>query len=232
MTSPETPDPQLALGAVLKRNRESKGITQEDLAAASGLDRTFISLLERGQRQPTLKTLFSLAAALGVRTSSFIEEVEAVLRGPSPVDNLAHAKKFIMILIAEDDADDRCLIADAFKEVWNDCRLQFVENGRILLDKLTEQCLAAPNELPELILLDLNMPYVDGRQALAEIKADPCMRSIPVVVFTTSRAMEDVHHAYRNGASSYIAKPNSFEELKQAILALRAYWFDLVTLPA
>ena len=138
----------------------------------------------------------------------------------------------ISILMAEDDADDRLLVKDAFDEsrVAND--LSFVENGVELMDYLRKQGkYQGRHDLPDLILLDLNMPRKDGREALQEIKADPKLRHIPVVVLTTSKAEEDVLRSYDMGAAGYITKPVTFEALIAITKGLTEYWVQIVRLP-
>ncbi len=139
-----------------------------------------------------------------------------------------------VILLAEDDADDRLLTQDALAESQLVADLRFVENGTELLDylflrgKFAEPA-SAPR--PQLILLDLNMPRMDGREVLAKIKADPALRRIPVVVLTTSRADTDIARIYELGANSFISKPVRFEALVNVMKALRLYWFETVELP-
>jgi CheY-like chemotaxis protein len=140
----------------------------------------------------------------------------------------------ITILIADDDADDRMMAREALDE----CRLandvRFVENGVELLAYLRRQGrFAVPGEAPrpDLILLDLNMPKMDGREALREIKADPALRRTPVVVMTTSKAEEDIYRTYDLGVSSYVAKPVSFEGLVAVMKSIETYWFQIVQLP-
>jgi CheY-like chemotaxis protein len=140
----------------------------------------------------------------------------------------------ISILVADDDADDRLLIKEAFEEnrVTND--LNFVEDGEQLMAYLRregEYAHLASKPYPGLILLDLNMPKKDGREALAEIKADPKIARIPVVVLTTSKAEEDVLRTYGLGVSSFITKPVTFEDLVRLTKVLTAYWIEIVELP-
>jgi two-component system response regulator len=140
----------------------------------------------------------------------------------------------ITILMAEDDADDRQLTKEAFEEsrVAND--LHFVENGVELLDYLKRQGKYSNPEKsprPGLILLDLNMPKKDGREALEEIKADPALQRIPVVVLTTSKQEEDILRSYELHANSYITKPVTFEALVKVVKAIGQYWFGIVELP-
>ena len=140
----------------------------------------------------------------------------------------------ITILMADDDADDRRLTQEAFEEarLINDVR--FVENGEQLLDYLRRTgAYAPPAEAPRpgLILLDLNMPRKDGRTVLKELKGDPDLRQIPVVVLTTSKADEDIYKSYDLGVNSYIVKPVTFEALVDILQTLEKYWFEIVELP-
>jgi CheY-like chemotaxis protein len=140
-----------------------------------------------------------------------------------------------LILIADDDSDDRMMALDAFRENRLTNELRFVEDGQELMDFLKRKGKytgLAGSPLPALILLDLNMPRKDGREALKEIKADPELRRIPIVVMTTSKEEDDVYRAYDLGVNSFITKPSSFESLVDIIRALADYWLDVVELPA
>ena len=140
-----------------------------------------------------------------------------------------------VILMAEDDSDDRLLVKDAVAESRWEGDLRFVEDGEDLLDYLKHrgkysQFGNAPR--PGLILLDLNMPRKDGREALREIKDDTELRRIPVVVLSTSKAGTDIGRMYDLGANSFIAKPIQFEALVNVMRLLGQYWFNTVELPA
>jgi two-component system response regulator len=142
--------------------------------------------------------------------------------------------KPITILMADDDADDRMMTKEAFSEslIRND--LRFVENGEELLDYLNRRGKysdPSTSPRPGLILLDLNMPKKDGREALKEIKADPRFKTIRVVVMTTSKAEEDIERTYNLSASSYITKPVTFDALIEVIRVLGKYWLEIVQLP-
>lgn len=140
----------------------------------------------------------------------------------------------IVILMADDDPDDRMLAQEAFEESRLSNDLLFVEDGEELMDYLLRRGrFAEPGSAPRpgLILLDLNMPRKDGREALREIKEHPELRRIPVVVLTTSKAEEDVLRTYDEGANSFITKPATFEGLVAVIRSLGNYWFSLVSLP-
>jgi CheY-like chemotaxis protein len=143
--------------------------------------------------------------------------------------------KPITILYADDDAEDRMLVKDAWAENRLANELHFVEDGEELMDYLRRRgpyTHLAGEPLPGMILLDLNMPRKDGREALQEIKADPRLRSIPVVVLTTSKAEEDILRAYDLGVNSFILKPVTFQSLVDLTLTLSKYWFEVVELPS
>ena len=143
-------------------------------------------------------------------------------------------KNPITILMAEDDPDDRLLTEEALLESRLVTNIRFVENGEELLDYLNHRGKYRNTSRfprPGVILLDLNMPKKDGREALQEIKTNPALRQIPVVVLTTSRAEEDIFRTYDLGANSYITKPVTFEALVEVIKSLGYYWFEIVELP-
>lgn len=141
----------------------------------------------------------------------------------------------VTILVAEDDPDDRMLIKEALEESQFLCDLRFVENGEELMAYLHREGRYAKAEAaprPELILLDLNMPRKDGREALREIKSDERLRFIPIVVLTTSSAEEDVYRTYDLGVNSFITKPVAFDSFVELVSLLGRYWFGVVKLPA
>jgi CheY-like chemotaxis protein len=140
----------------------------------------------------------------------------------------------VVILMADDDADDRELTRDALAESRLVNELHFVEDGAELLDYLHHRgAYSQPGSAPRpgVILLDLNMPRKDGREALREIKADPELRDIPVVILTTSKAEDDIGQSYNLGANSFITKPVTFQGLVEVMRGLGKYWFDIVELP-
>jgi CheY-like chemotaxis protein len=147
---------------------------------------------------------------------------------------MSAARRPILILMADDDEDDRLMTRDALRAGRLANELRFTVDGEDLLDYLHQRGrYSAPGAAPRpgLVLLDLNMPRKDGREALAEIKADPELRRIPVVVLTTSRAEGDVVRSYDLGVNSFITKPVRFEELVQVMTTLGRYWFEVVELP-
>ncbi len=143
-------------------------------------------------------------------------------------------KNTILILIAEDDPEDRMLTKEALEESRLANEIAFVENGVELMDYLNgnrpfDDRTKYP--LPGLIILDLNMPKKDGREALKEIKADKHLKSIPVVILSTSKAEEDILKTYDLGVNSFITKPVTFNALVEIMHALSKYWFEIVELP-
>ena len=147
---------------------------------------------------------------------------------------MSEAGEPIIILYAEDDEEDRMLVGDAFEESRLGNELHFVEDGEELLDYLHRRGRYAElsdRPLPGLILLDLNMPKKDGREAIKEIKSDPHLRRIPVVVLTTSSAEEDIYRTYDLGVNSFIRKPVTFGALVDIMKTLGKYWFEIVELP-
>jgi CheY-like chemotaxis protein len=136
--------------------------------------------------------------------------------------------------MADDDEDDRMFTAEALEESRLSNQIHFVEDGEEAMDYLYRRGKYADPERsprPGLILLDLNMPKKDGRETLREIKADPNLRRIPVVVLTTSKAECDVYRSYDLGANTYISKPVTFDSMVDVMKTLGKYWFTLVELP-
>lgn len=140
----------------------------------------------------------------------------------------------IVILLADDDEDDRLLTEDALREAKVANAVRAVYDGEELMDYLYHRGQYAPPALsprPGLVLLDLNMPKKDGREALREMKADPELRSIPVVVLTTSRTEDEIRSIYELGANSFVVKPVTFEGFVNAMRVATEYWFQIVELP-
>jgi len=140
----------------------------------------------------------------------------------------------MQILMADDDEDDRRAVAKAWQTSRAANPIEFVNDGEQLMDYLQRRgpysSLPAGSR-PGLILLDLNMPKKDGREALMEIKADPNLRQIPVIVLTTSKAEEDVYRTYDLGANSFITKPVTFTALVELVQSIGNYWIEIVELP-
>ena len=139
----------------------------------------------------------------------------------------------IVIVSAEDDEEDRMFLKEAIEDLEIRCELKFVFDGEELLDYLANRnkfCIKAENPSPNIIFLDLNMPKLDGREALQIIKAHKRWKRIPVIALTTSTDKDDVKRLYKLGANSYISKPRLFKELVDVMRILTRYWFDVVSL--
>ena len=141
----------------------------------------------------------------------------------------------ITILLADDDEDDRELTRDALQDPGLAEEMRFVVDGQDLIDYLRREGPYSHSDSesprPGIILLDLHMPRKDGREALAEIKADESLKEIPVVVLTTSRDEGDVHRTYALGANSFITKPVTHTGLIDVMRSLTKYWLEVVELP-
>ena len=147
---------------------------------------------------------------------------------------MADARQPIVILLADDDPEDRMLARDALAESRLANELREVEDGDELLRYLRREGRytdPASSPTPGVILVDLNMPKKDGRQAIAEIKRDPALRHIPIVVLTTSKAETDIVRSYDLGVNSYITKPVTFDGLVEVMRSFGRYWFEIVELP-
>lgn len=143
-------------------------------------------------------------------------------------------RKPVTILLAEDDEDDYILIKKGFQNARLSNDLYWVKDGVELLDYLLHRNQYEKKESsprPWLILLDLNMPRMDGREALKKIKSDPHLKTIPVVILTTSKAEEDILSTYQLGVNSFVRKPVKFEDFIRAVSIIGTYWFELVALP-
>ena len=140
----------------------------------------------------------------------------------------------MIILIADDDEDDRQMTKEAFEESRIANELHFVEDGVYLMDYLYKRGRYAhlpATHRPGLILLDLNMPRIDGREALNIIKSDENLRSIPVTIFTTSKAEEDILKSYNLGVNCFITKPVTFSGLVEVVSKIGSFWLELVERP-
>lgn len=149
---------------------------------------------------------------------------------------MSDINKNSIIVIAEDDEDDYLLTMEALKEAgMNHYQVKWVKDGEELMDFLNDSVESKPSSgnapVPAMILLDLNMPKKDGREALSEIKSNPNLRRIPVIVLTTSKADGDIFHSYDLGVNSFIQKPVRFKQFVDVVKTLSKYWFETVKLP-
>lgn len=137
----------------------------------------------------------------------------------------------VNILLVEDDPDDVAFVRRAFATVWADCQLHVVSNGEIALSFLRNEGEFADAPLPDLVLLDLNMPRKNGYEVLTDMKGDEALRHIPVIVLTTSSDRDSIMKAYQLHANSFITKPITAEQLNRIVELVIEYWFSTVGLP-
>ena len=135
------------------------------------------------------------------------------------------------ILLVEDSPDDVLFTQEALADADLDHRLHVARDGEEAMAFLRREGEHAGAPVPDLVLLDLNLPRKDGREVLTEVKGHPELREIPIVVLTTSSSDEDIMHSYRSYVNSYIRKPVTFDKFAEAVQAIGRYWFSLVTLP-
>lgn len=142
---------------------------------------------------------------------------------------MSHSREEVRprILLVEDNAADVRLLREAFLEQGVSVELMVASDGED-----ATQVLRDPRRRPDLILLDLNLPRKDGREVLAEIKADPALRSIPVLVLTSSEAELDIEHSYALHANVYLRKPLSYTELQAIVAAIDTFWLTVARLPS
>jgi len=223
-------DVKKQFGAAVRLRRDHLGISQEELAGRAGLHRTYISDVERGARNVSLESINRLAAALELPLSVLFSGLEETkFSSPSlPPDEL------VDILIIEDSITDAELTIKALKDVRMTNRIYVVRDGAAALDFLFCKGVYAhrkSNDRPQLILLDLGLPKIDGVEVLRQIKADPRTRTIPVIVLTGSSRDKDVAASQRLGAEAYIVKPVDFQNLSGVTPQLSLQWALLKRAP-
>ena len=211
--------------------RSRLGISQEELAERAQLHRTYISDVERGARNVSLTSIDRLARALEVPISTLVADPS----GPSAPSPLLPADRLVDILFVEDQADDVELAMHALRNANITNRIHSVSDCAEALDFLFATGKYAhrqQNDHPQLILLDLNLPKIDGLEVLRQIKADPRMRKIPVIVLTASSRSRDIAASKQLGADGYIVKPVDFKNLSAITPQLGMRWALLKSAPA
>lgn len=203
---------KILLGNAIKSTRSALGISQEELAARAGLHRTYVSDLERGARNPSLESVAKLAEALELSLPMLFEKAEY--------------RKLVEILLVEDDPHDVELTLRAFRQMRLTNPVHVARDGVEALDFLfaTGRHADRGGRLPQVVLLDLNLPRKSGLDVLRQIKADPQTRDIPVVVLTVSTRGRDIEECRRLGAETYIVKPVRFESFREVASTLNLAW--------
>lgn len=220
-------DVKKTFGTAVRGWRCQRGISQEQLAERANLHRTYVSDIERGARNVSLKNIERLARALDISVSTLFPQPESPGKSAGVTDGRGQGKNLVDVLLIEDNPDDVVLTLRAFKQARLTNRIQVVTDGTKALDYLF--CKGEYNhrqmeEGPQLILLDLNLPKVSGLEVLRRIKADKRTRHIPVVILTISQNDYDITSCRRLGAENYIVKPVDMQRLSQATPRLNLDW--------
>jgi CheY-like chemotaxis protein len=224
-------DVKKQFGAAVRFHRGHLGISQEELAGRAGLHRTYISDVERGARNVSLESIHRLADALEVPLSILFSRLEEPSQFPGPA---LMPEEMVEILIVEDSAEDAELTIKALNEARMTNRIYVVRDGAAALDFLFCKGVYAHRkhgDRPQIILLDLGLPKVDGLEVLRQIKSDPRTRTIPVIVLTVSSRDRDIAASQRLGAEAYIVKPVDFQSLSGVTPQLSLQWALLKRAP-
>lgn len=219
-------DVKKQFGAAVRLRRNLLGISQEELAGRAGLHSTYISDVERGARNVSLESIHRLADALSVSVTSLFPEPQDSALGVSFIPSLS-PDEMVDILIVEDSAVDAEMTMDALRNVRVTNRIYIVRDGQAALDFLFckgEYAHRKRSDRPQIILLDLGLPKVDGLEVLRQIKSDPRTRTIPVAVLTVSDRDREVAASERLGADAYIVKPVDFQNLSGVTPRLSLQW--------
>ena len=215
-------DIEKQFGTSVRRWREKQHLSQELLAKRAGLHRTYICDVERGARNISLKNVQKLAEALAVPLLTLFAD----LNGRLPTTPMGDDEQ-VDILIVEDNKDDVTLTMKAFQKWGISNRMFVVHDGAAALDFLFATGAFAhrrPTDQPHVILLDVNLPRIEGLEVLRRIKADPRTRTIPVIILTGSKDSRDITECKRLGAENYIVKPVDFESFSEVSLRLNLQW--------
>lgn len=209
-------DLKLLVGNAIKEQRSVLGISQEELASRAGLHRTYVSEVERGERNPSIASIEKLAQALEVSFTSLFD------RTGQP----SGSREAVEILLVEDNPIDVELTKNAFKKAQITNPLHVVNDGEAALDFVFERVSHADRKArpPQLILLDLNLPNKSGLDVLRELKGDARTQNIPVIILTISDRDSDINECRRLGAETYIVKPVSFQNFSKVATVLSLSW--------
>lgn len=229
-------DVKKQFGAAVRLRRNHLGISQEELAGRAGLHRTYISDVERGARNVSLESIHRLADALAIPASMLFLQPEQAASSAGVNHSSSHSPdELVEILIVENSATDAELATQALRNMRISNRIYVVRDGQEGLDFLFckgEYAHRKRSDRPQIILLDLAVPKVEGLEVLRQIKADPRTRTIPVVVMAASNRERDVAASQKLGADAYIIKPVDFQNLSGVIPRLSLQWALLKRAPA
>jgi two-component system response regulator len=215
-------DIEKQFGTAIRKWREKLHISQEDLSKRAGLHRTYVCDVERGARNVSLKNVQKLADALTIPLLTLFADLD-----PKPAAGPVTADEQVDILVVEDNADDVALTMHAFKTWGISNRIYVVHDGIAALDFLFGTGAFVhrrPNDQPQVILLDMDLPKIEGLEVLRRMKADPRTKSIPVIILTGSKDSRDITECTRLGVHNYILKPVDFQSFSEVCLRLSLQW--------
>lgn len=208
------------LSKAVRAIREQKELSVEELAERSGLHRTHIYGIERVKGNVTLKSLYKLAAALDVQLPDLLQKAEHAIKARTPE---SYAKIRAKILIIEDHPADVFLIKRCLSKAFVNCNLDVISDAEQVMDHLRTKR-KSTGDLPALILLDLNLPKLDGHEILSFIKSDSSLQHVPVVILTSSVHRKDLELSYKLHANSYVTKSSNSEQFARDLESIVHYW--------
>ncbi len=215
------------LGTAIRNKRNQLGFSQEQLADRAGLHRTYISDIERGARNLSLESIDKLAQALKVSIGALFHGAGDFVSPAGLLRDITPPNGMVDILLIEDNENDIELTLQAFKNAKLSNHVQVARDGLEALDFLFCRDRHAERKAsanPQVVLLDLNLPKINGIEVLRQIKASDRLKSIPVIVLTASQQDQDIILCRRLGAETYIVKPVSFNNLGEAAAGLNLHW--------
>ena len=215
------------LGTAIRTKRNELGISQEELADRAGLHRTYISDIERGARNLSLESIDKLAQALKISIGALFLSAGAAMSSDVVLESAVTSGDLVDILLVEDTESDVELTLEAFKNAKLSNRVHVARDGLEALDFLfcrNKYAGRKVEEHPQVVLLDLNLPKINGIEVLRQIKADERLKNIHVVVLTASQQDRDIVLCRRLGAETYIVKPVNFNNLGEVTARLNLYW--------
>jgi two-component system, response regulator len=215
-------DIEKQFGTAVRKWRDKLQLSQEDLAKRAGLHRTYVCDVERGARNVSLKNIQKLADALAIPLLTFFSDLGVESTTPPRT-----ADEQVDILVVEDSADDVALTLHAFKNWGVSNRMYVVNDGAAALDFLFGTGIFAhrrPTDQPQVILLDMDLPKIEGLEVLRRIKTDSRTRAIPVIILTSSKDARDITECTRLGVENYILKPVDFQSFSEVSLRLNLQW--------
>jgi CheY-like chemotaxis protein/DNA-binding XRE family transcriptional regulator len=222
----ETHDVRKVFGAELRKRRKELGLSQEEFGERANLHRTYVSDVEAGKRNPSLQSMQRLASAVGASIGSVFNSVEGIVASASR-GRSEECEKVVDILLVEEDESDIELALTAFKKAGLKNQIEVLRDGAEALDFLFckgNYARRRAGNRPQLVLLDLQLPKVNGLDVLRQMKADERTHSIPVVIVASSRKSDHVEQALKLGAEAYILKPIDFQNFSQLTPKMSFSW--------